>query len=252
MISGTKSKKTLFARHAAIGTLAGLVLYLFWLSRPEWVADMRLWRAFGDAGFVLLFLALVIGPLARLWKSALRALSWRREIGIWFALLALIHGTLVANGWAQWEVMRFLGYEFIPELARYARIEPGFGLANLMGLTALFFALVLMATSSDRAVNFFGSSSWKWLHYGAYVVFYLAVLHVVYFLFIHFTMSLHRSVPPPNWFRYPLLIMALIVPALQINAFVKTVIQQRNKRQFSRRKTRPEWPAAGSADTILG
>lgn len=250
MTIGIKSKSALFVRHAAIGALAGLVLYLFWLSRPDWSSDMRLWRAVGDAGFILLFLALIIGPLARLWRPAVRALSWRREFGIWFGLLALTHGTLVANGWAQWDVMRFLGYEFIPELARYSRLEPGFGLANLLGLTALFFALVLMATSSDRAVNFFGISSWKWLHNGAYIVFYLAVLHVLYFLFIHFTLSIHRSVPPPNWFRFPLLIMALVVMALQMSAFAKTVSLQRRKLQPSNRQTRPQWPAAGSAGTI--
>ncbi|NQV97854.1 MAG: ferric reductase-like transmembrane domain-containing protein [Acidimicrobiaceae bacterium] len=226
------NKKVLLLRHVATATFAAFVVFLFWLSRLEWTPDMRLWRGFGDAGLVLLFLALAIGPLAKLWKPAWRALSWRREIGIWFALLSLTHGILIANGWAQWNVMRFLGYEFVPQFERYARLEPGFGLANLEGLAALFLALVLMATSSDRAVNFFGIASWRWLHYGAYIIFYLVALHVTYFLFIHYTISFHRSVPPPNWFRYPFLIMTLTVFTLQTSAFTKTVIQQRNNTDY--------------------
>lgn len=42
MLLGIKSKKMLFMRHVAIGTLAALVTYLFWLSRPEWSPEMRL------------------------------------------------------------------------------------------------------------------------------------------------------------------------------------------------------------------
>jgi sulfoxide reductase heme-binding subunit YedZ len=224
-----KSKKALLLRHTLIGFLASLTVYLFWLSRPEWVFDMRLWRAFGDAGFVFLFTALVIGSLAKLWRPALRLVPWRREIGIWFALLAIIHSILILNGWAQWNVMKFFGYEFLPQFDRWARLEPGFGLANLIGLIALFWAIVLLATSSDRAVNFLGNSSWKRLQYGAYIIFYLVAIHIAYFMFIHYTVSFHRPVPDPNWFRYPFLGMALTLLVLQIITFIKTVIQQRAK-----------------------
>ena len=68
---------------------------------------------------------------------------------------------LIANGWARWSLRRFLGYEFIPELGREARIEPGFGLANLVGSVALLLALVLAATSSDRALRWLGRPAWS-------------------------------------------------------------------------------------------
>jgi methionine sulfoxide reductase heme-binding subunit len=75
--------------------------------------------------------------------------------------MALFHALLIWHGWARWDVWRFLGYEFIPELDRLVRLEPGFGLANLLGLVALMFTLTLVATSSARAVDYLGASAWK-------------------------------------------------------------------------------------------
>ena len=132
------------------------------------------------------------------------------------------------DGWVRWDWMRFFGYEFVDQLDRYARIEPGFGLSNLVGIIATLIAVPLMITSANWAVKRLGSSSWKWLHYGAYTVFYLVVLHSVYFLFMHYTESFHRSVPENlNWFRYPFLFGALVLLALQIAAFFSTVRQRR-------------------------
>ncbi len=230
MLLGIKNKKTLFFRHLLTAIVSGALIYVFWLSRPEWSADMRFWRAVGDASYVLLFLVLIAGPVAKLIPRVQKVLSWRREFGIWFALLALFHGVLILNGWARWDVMRFFGYEFIPQLDRYARLEPGFGLSNLMGIVALIWAIALLVTSSDWAVRKLGITSWKWLHYGAYIIFYLVSLHAIYFLFIHYTISFHRPVPDPNWFRYPMLASAILLPLTQILAFWVSVRKQ-NKSQ---------------------
>ena len=200
MLLGIKSKKTLFYRHLLVGSLAIALVYLFWLSRPGLSYDVRLWRALGDATFSFLFITLTLGPLAKLWARASRLAPWRRETGIWFALLALSH------------FIRVIGY---------ALSEPDIALPRLLGLIALSWALVLALTSSDRAVNFLGISSWKWLHHGAYIIFYLAALHASYFLFMRY--------PDDNWFRYPFLVMALTVLILQASAFVKTVIRQRRQ-----------------------
>lgn len=221
--------RRLILRHTGVALTALLMGYGFWLGRLDWDPEMRLWRAVGDASFMLLVGALAIGPLARLWSASGRLLAWRREIGIWFGVLALVHTLLALHGWVRWDVMRFFGYEFIPELGRMARIEPGFGLANLVGLVALFWSLVLTATSSDKAMSVLGAAAWKWLQYGAYIIYYLVVLHTFYFLFLHYTMSFHRLVPPdPNWFRFPFLMLVFSVPLLQIGAFIKTVRQRRD------------------------
>ncbi len=190
---------------------------------------MRFWKAAGDAAFVLLWSALVIGPLARLWKPARRLLPWRRQLGIWFALAASVHALLILNGWARWTVSGFLGYEYIPQLGREARWEPGFGLANILGLTALLVGLVLAATSSDRALRVLGGSAWKFLHNAAYFVFYVGSIHALYFLFIHYTVSFHKAPPPPDWFRFWFLAMVGGLAALHVAAFAKTVATSRSR-----------------------
>jgi len=209
-------------RHAVVAVVAAVVLWAFWASRPRWDAEMRLWKAFGDTAFVLLLVTLALGPLARLVRTATRFLRWRRQFGIWFAIVAGIHGTLVIHGWARWSLRRFLGYEVVPQLGREVRLEPGFGLSNLIGLVALVFALVLAATSSDRAVRRLGVASWKWLHHSALFVFYLSLLHAGYFLFLHYTMSFHKAVPAPDWFRLPFVVLGGALVVLQVAAFVRT------------------------------
>ena len=218
-------------RHGITVAVAALLLVGFWASRPEWSPEMRLWKAVGDTAVVLLLASLAIGPLARLWRPAGRLVPWRRQIGIWTAVVAVAHSLLVIDGWARWSVRRFLGFEFIPQLGREARLEPGFGLANLIGLVALLWLLVLLATSSDRALRSLGPTAWKWLHQGSYVVLYLVLLHTAYFLFLHYTLSFHKPPAPANWFRWPLVLLGLAVVGLQWAAFWSTVRRRRDRPQ---------------------
>ena len=215
-------------RHTSVAVLSGLLFWLFWISRPTWSWDMRLWKAFGDASFLLLFFTLIIGPLVRIWPPIAKIMPWRKYLGIWFGLIAIIHGFLVWDGWARWDILRLLGYEFVPQLGRVARMEPGFGLSNIIGLIALVLTFVLMATSTDWALKYLGKS-WKWLHYSAHIIFYLSAIHAAYFLYMHYTVSFHKNVPPPDWFRIPFLILVGIVFLLQWIAFVKTVRSRRTK-----------------------
>ena len=147
-------------------------------------------------------------------------------MGSWFAIVASIHGVLVVHGWARWSLRRFLGYEVVPQLGREARMEPGFGLSNLIGLTALIVALVLAATSSDRALRRLGAPAWKGLHHSALFVFYLALLHAGYFLFIHYTASFHRQIPSPDGFRAPFVVLGAALLSLQGAAFFKTACER--------------------------
>ena len=221
--------RTVLARHGGALTLAGASFAVFWGSRPMWDLEMRLWKAVGDAALVLLLATMAIGPLARMWRPARRALQWRRELGIWFALVATVHVVLILDGWARWSVLGFFGFEFVPQLGRVARMEPGFGLSNVVGAVALVWGLALAATSSDWALRRLGPSAWKWLHNGAYVVFWTVVLHVGYFLFLHYTASFHKQPPPPDWFRLPFVVAAGGVVALQVAAFATTVRSRRRK-----------------------
>jgi len=224
MVTKISFKSNLWLRHCIVAIPSLLFFALFWFTRMEWDPEMRFWRAIGDASLLLLWLVLMIGPLSRVWLAARALLSWRREIGIWCGILGVAHGVLILNGWVRWDISVFFGYEFIPQLDRLARIEPGFGLANVLGMLAFFWLLVLTATSSDWAMNRLGSAAWKWLHNGAYIVFYLIVAHTFYFLFMHYTASFHRNVPTSsNWFQIPFVLLALSVPILQVIGFLNTI-----------------------------
>lgn len=233
MLLGIKSKTALFWRHVLMALISASLVYLVWQANSTWSPDMRLWKAFGGGSFVLLWFTVFIGPAGRLWKPLARLITWRRESGIWFVLVGLVHGYLVLDGWVRWSVWEFLGYQLMPELGVYLRAEPGFGLANLIGLTALLLALALAATSSDKAVSFLGIGSWKWLHMFAYAIFYLSVLHVIYYAFMHYDPSPQRVMAgmptnyPVNPLRFYYLAALLSVSLAQSLAFIKTVIRQR-------------------------
>ncbi len=210
-------------RHVGAAAVGVVLFWFFWQSRPQWSPDMRFWKAVGDAAYGLLWATVLIGPLAKLWQPAKKLLVWRRQLGIWSAIFATFHALLILNGWAEWSVARFLGYEFVPQLGRLARMEPGFGLSNILGLSALLVALVLAATSSDRALRALSPRGWKFLHNGAYFVFYVASIHSLYFLFIHYTLSFHKRIPEPDWFRFWMLALVGVVVTAQVASFVKTV-----------------------------
>lgn len=215
-----------WGRHAAVAVLGVVLLFAFWRSRMNWDPEMRLWKAVGDASLVLFVLAMAVGPVAVLWPALGRWVAWRRALGIWFALFALLHAYLVWDGWALWSFTRLMGYEFLhqPNIPDPVLTMPGFGLANLIGLVALTLALLVAAVSSERAMRALGARAWKYVQQYAYVVFYLVGLHVAYFMFLHYDLSLtnlvfRKATTPPNWFRFWFLGGVLLVLGLQLAAF---------------------------------
>lgn len=233
MLLGIKSTKTALLRHVGVAIVGLLLVTLVWQVNSTWSPDMRLWKSLGGGSFFLLWFTVFIGPAARVWQPLQRLVSFRREAGVWFFLIAMVHGYLILDGWVRWSAWEFFGYQYIPETEIYMRVEPGFGLANLAGLMAFTFALTLAATSFDRAVSWLGVSSWKWLHSFSYVVFYLSAIHVLYFAFIHYTPSLLRAVLgqptnyPDNPLKFYYLAAFLSVFVVQVVAFIITVRKQR-------------------------
>jgi len=212
MLLGIKTKKELFFRHFLVGAGAFLLVYLFWLSKDSVSGDARLWRSLGNTGYTLLFITLAIGPLAKLSGWAKRIIAWRRETGIWFALITVFHFLLVFN---------------------YSLTEPRIQLPVFLGYIGLTWAIILALTSSDRAVNWLGISSWKWLHNMAYVIFYVASAHAAYFLFWHY--------PNSGVFNYLFIAMFVSIIALQGLAFIKEVkrLKSSNVKIGSRRYLLP-------------
>ncbi len=177
---------------------------------------------FARVAFLLLFLTLIIGPITKIKKPSVISSplklpwSWRSELGIWFAIFSLIHFCFAMNGRPKWNLLVALGGGIGGE---------GYGLANLLGLVALFWSLILAFTSPGKIIKWLGVSSWKWLHSMTYVIFYLVATHTVYFQFF----SKYRG--GPDWFGWPAVLMAITVIILQLLAFAKTLVGQKRGKE---------------------
>lgn len=228
MSLGNTLVKTWWARHLVVILIAVAGTALFLYSRAQW-SEMHRWnRAIGDVSLVLVALAMVLGPLSRLWRVFTRFVPYRRELGIYAVILALIHAAIILVGWVQWDLMRLFGFEFHPGLQQYVMFQQGFALANLIGILALLYGLILAITSNDRSMRWLGNSVWKFVQQGTYVLWWLSVIHTAYFLFIHF-LDFDRPTPDPNWFQWPFVAMVALVMLLQTAASWKTWRMGRNR-----------------------
>ena len=100
----------------------------------------------------------------------------------------------------------------------------GYGLTNLIGLIALFWAVLLTITSFNKVITFIGIGAWKWLHSLTYVIFYLVSAHFIYFQFF----STYGEVGP-DWFGYTAVAMAIIIIVLQLIAFIIAITKHRKE-----------------------
>lgn len=190
------------------------IFSLAFVVASKFLLDTAWSTSFARVSFFLLFLALIIGPIMRFKKPTEHSTplstpwSWRGELGIWFTLTGLIHFIIVLAGRPLSELIKIGG--------------AGYSLTNLIGLVALFWALVLTATSSTKVIVFLGVKSWKWLHSLTYVIFYLVAAHFMYFQFF----STYGKVGP-DWFGYVASIMTIAVIVLQIVGFIIAVKKYR-------------------------
>jgi sulfoxide reductase heme-binding subunit YedZ len=195
-----------FKQHAIVGTVSSALVAILYL-----LLDVALPAAFARVSFVLLFITMMIGPIVKLKqqgpvKSALMLPStWRGELGIWFTFFAVMHVVILTFD--------------RPILSFIEMGGGGYGLANLLGLVALLWALILSATSCSKAIRYLGVPSWKWIQSFAYLIFYLVSGHYIYFQFF----STYGDNPGPDWFGFVALGMTLVVILLEGVAFVSTV-----------------------------
>ena len=158
----------------------GVVLYLWVYHRiaqgglDEATAAIR---ARGSLAFILLTLALAIGPLARLDRRFLPLLYNRRHLGVLTAFVAAAHAMAVLD----WH----FAYSPTPPLLALLLSEPGPAQWPgspfiAFGIAALLILAVLAATSHDFWLKFLGPTLWKALHMGIYAAYALVVAHVAF------------------------------------------------------------------------
>ena len=227
-INHSGKKGSIWIRHAVVATISFVIYFYFLQARSNWDPEMARWKAVGDAAFILLWTSMIIGPLVNVKSETKILLIWRRQISVWAGLLMALHGYLIWDGWARWTLDGLLGYSELPEVEGIVLMDPGFGLANIMGVVALSMTLILLAISSDWAMNYLGAGSWKRLQNLSHTIWVLVCIHLSYFVFIHYDLSLkslvfQKQIPEENQFAMLFLILIFIQVSLSMWAFISTV-----------------------------
>lgn len=184
-------------------------------------------RAHGSCAFLLLTLALAIGPLARLDPRFLVLLYNRRHLGVATFVIALSHAM---------EVLRWhFDFSPTPRFVALLSSEPGHaqvpGLPFIpFGIAALLILFLLAATSHDFWLAFLTPPVWKSLHMAIYLAYALVVAHVVFGYF--------QAVTTP-W------------PVLVVVASASMLVLLHLAAAFGQRRREPAAPAAPEAPWLF-
>jgi nitrite reductase/ring-hydroxylating ferredoxin subunit/DMSO/TMAO reductase YedYZ heme-binding membrane subunit len=134
-------------------------------------------RAFGLCAFLLLTVALAIGPAARLDRRFLPLLYNRRHLGVATAVVAVTHAAFVIDWY----------FNFSPVDPYAAALGSNTSYRQLLGfpfeafgLAALLILLVLAATSHDFWLSFLTPALWKAIHMSIYAAYALIVAHIAF------------------------------------------------------------------------
>ena len=198
-----------------LGVIAYLLYLFFFWTKDGLPAGHQINRSWADASMVFLFTSLLVGPLNRLWPRFKVFIPWRRDIGLWFAITAIIHIGLLAQRQG-WNVLRFFMSEDGEILKAAAHAS------NWVGLIALGITFVLMLTSNSISVVLLGASSWKFVQQNVYSVFYLTCLHT--FIFVYQVDSRKSEI-----FRMVFWIGIVLVIGFQLWGMIRT-IRLKNRR----------------------
>jgi nitrite reductase/ring-hydroxylating ferredoxin subunit/DMSO/TMAO reductase YedYZ heme-binding membrane subunit len=159
----------------------GLILYIGIFAgpgsiiHPNATAETLLIRALGTAAFLLLHVALAIGPLARLNPGLLPLLYNRRHFGVATFLLGLAHGTF--------SLVQFHSFGDVSPLTSLLASNTRFGSVSqfpfqVLGFLALIILFLMAATSHDFWLHTLTPRVWKSLHMLVYAAYGLLIAHV--------------------------------------------------------------------------
>lgn len=152
------------AAFLAVGSLA-------WTGAEAIGFPVLLMRGLGTCAFVMLHVALGIGPLARLDRRFLPLVYNRRHLGVATFLVALGHVALAVG--------YYHGFGLLNPLLSLLTI-PGPLPFEWLGLAAFLVLFVMAATSHDFWQKALAPGCWKWLHMLVYPAYGLLVLHVLF------------------------------------------------------------------------
>jgi sulfoxide reductase heme-binding subunit YedZ len=162
-------------------TAAAVLCSLIYFAFPKADTRQRLSLVSAYAALAFVVASLALGPY-RVWRRLANPVSFdlRRDVGIWVAILALIHtglGLTVHLRGRMW--MYFLD-----------RIHPvhiqlsTFGLANYLGAAATFIFAVLLFVSNDFSLRQLGIRRWKSIQRWSYVAAASTAIHGFAYQFV--------------------------------------------------------------------
>jgi len=161
-------------RHCILAVAAIAMTAAVFFATPPPDFRHRLSMATAYAGLAFLAYSLWLGPWNVL-RSKANPVSFdlRRDIGIWAAVLALLHtgvGLTVHLRGRMWMY-------FFKRLHPLTLQKSQFGFANYVGLAAAILLVVLLAISNDFSLRRLGTRRWKSTQRWAYAAFALTVVH---------------------------------------------------------------------------
>lgn len=172
--------KSRFSKHyfplISVTILVGIILHNVWPKKDfiTLITDVS-----GYIAIVLLSISLIIGAINVVMKRKNPVSSYfRRDIGIAGGILAVIHSTtglfvhMRGNMWQYFSVQTSTGYKI--------RLDD-FGIANYTGLLSALLVVALIVTSNDYFILKLRVKKWKNFQRLSYLMFILAIIHVVYY-----------------------------------------------------------------------
>lgn len=165
-------------RHAALLLTAAILVWIGFAAAPPPDFRHRLSLSTAYAALIFLAVTLALGP----WKLLTRkpnpvSFDLRRDLGIWAAILALVHtgvGLTVHLRGRMWMY-------FFKRLHPLAIQNTQFGAANYIGLVSALIFVLLLIISNDFSLRSLGTRRWKSLQRWTYFAAILAVAHGILF-----------------------------------------------------------------------
>lgn len=165
-----------------LGSIITLIISYYITTNYEVNLERSLVIGSGYSGFFFLAVTLLIGPLARVFKTRffVSLIMHRRNIGVLSFILILLHLFLVLKVTYSWE---FLNLYFWNTDGVYNLRTDRHGISIIFASFAFMLLNVLAITSNKTAIATL-KKHWKTVQRFSYVIFILAVLHI--FLYRNF------------------------------------------------------------------
>jgi sulfoxide reductase heme-binding subunit YedZ len=164
-------------RNLAIGAgVVAMALALNVVIPPAFTAR-RLTLITAYVGLALMSGTLLIGPWYGLrGRRPPVSIQWRRDVGIWAAVVGVLHVIVGLRVHFRGEALRYFLYAPGEGPGIPVRVDP-IGWANHVGLAATVLLALLLSISNDVALRLLGTGKWKAIQRWNYAVFALVGLH---------------------------------------------------------------------------